>query len=128
MSTRATRSHTRKASTTSVSSAPPKSVTTSHPHPRSTPKPQPSTTASKKIGQAQDEWCICRGPDDSTPMIKCEVCKDWLVFNYACGTRRNAHLISISITGFISLASIYKNEMPKKSVSLISVIGGICWG
>lgn len=32
----------------------------------------------------KEEFCVCKGPDDGTPMVQCSCCRDWYVlFNTA---------------------------------------------
>ncbi|KZT71960.1 hypothetical protein DAEQUDRAFT_706216 [Daedalea quercina L-15889] len=37
-------------------------------------------TASK----ASKAHCLCRKPDDGSPMIRCEECKEWYVYHFRC--------------------------------------------
>jgi hypothetical protein len=50
------------------------------------PRPKPSTSKTAKASVSppasssksrKKAYCLCKGPDDGTPMVQCSECKDW---------------------------------------------------
>lgn len=80
---RTTRSKSGGVGLTSLPSPDSKQVTTKPSRESKKPLSKASST-SKAKGNAQKKagaFCICNGPDDGSPMIKCEGgCKNWYVF------------------------------------------------
>lgn len=38
-----------------------------------------ATMSRRTRAAAKKEYCICKQPDDGTPMVNCSECRDWLV-------------------------------------------------
>lgn len=40
-------------------------------------KAKGATVQRKSRASAKKEYCVCKQPDDGTPMVNCSECKDW---------------------------------------------------
>lgn len=76
------RPKTRKTSVTGKENGLPVSATTMVPKSKGKAKVASGNTARKGANsqvKIKEEFCLCKGPDDGTPMVQCSCCRDWYV-------------------------------------------------
>jgi len=60
-------------------------------------KGKASTIQKKSRAAAKKAYCVCKQPDDGTPMVHCSECKDWYHFRCVDLDERDADEISIYV-------------------------------